>query len=171
MGILMSDDAYINQIPRNVICYTICMPFEYRRTIHFQDTDAAGVVYFAQILSICHEAYEASLQALGVDLRLFFSRGAIAVPITHTAADFHRPLRCGDEITVELTPTPTGEDSFEIQYRVLPAGGQVAAIASTRHVCIDPATRQRHPLTPELAQWLQRWSQVESAPTDATPTD
>ena len=48
------------------------MPFEYPRTIRFADTDAAGVVYFAQILSICHEAYEASLQASGIELRQFF---------------------------------------------------------------------------------------------------
>jgi len=147
------------------------MPFEHHRTIRFQDTDAAGVVYFAQILGICHEAYEASLQAAGIEVRTFFSRGAIAVPITHTAADFRRPLMCGDKITVELTPTLIGEASFESQYRVLQVGGTVAAIATTRHVCIDTASRQRHPLTPELTQWLQRWRQAESAPTDAAPPD
>ncbi|MBD2021122.1 1,4-dihydroxy-2-naphthoyl-CoA hydrolase, partial [Leptolyngbya sp. FACHB-36] len=45
------------------------MPFVYSRTVRFSDTDAAGVVYFASALSICHEAYEASLAAVGVDLR------------------------------------------------------------------------------------------------------
>ena len=147
------------------------MPSNYHRTIRFHDTDAAGVVYFAQILSICHEAYEASLQAAGVDLRTFFRRGAIAVPITHTTADFRRPLMCGDPIVVELTPTPLGEDSFEIQYRVLQADSKTAAIATTRHVCIDTASRQRHPLTPELTQWLRQWSRAEPAPTDAAPPD
>jgi len=145
------------------------MAFHYSRTIRFQDTDAAGVVYFAQILSICHEAYEASLRASGLELQQFFSRGAIAVPITHTAADFHRPLVCGDAITVELAPTQTDEHRFEIQYRVLQAGGKVAAIANTRHVCIETATRQRHPLTPELTQWLQQWRQADSSPTAAAP--
>lgn len=146
------------------------MPFEYSRTIRFQETDAAGVVYFARILSICHEAYEASLQASGIELKTFFSRGAIAVPITRTAADFRRPLMCGDTITVRLVPTQTGDDSFEIQYKVLLADKQ-AAIANTHHVCIDTPTRQRHPLTPELTQWLQQWSQVEPSPTGAAPTD
>ncbi|RZM82532.1 acyl-CoA thioesterase [Leptolyngbya iicbica] len=147
------------------------MTFDFLRTIRFQDTDAAGVVYFARLLSICHEAYEASLQASGIDLKTFFSRGAIAVPITHTAADFHRPLLCGDEIIVRLTPTPTGPDSFEIAYQMLNAGGKSAAIATTRHVCIETATRQRHPLTPELTQWLQQWSPTDSSPTAATPPD
>ena len=147
------------------------MTFDFLRTIRFQDTDAAGVVYFAQLLSICHEAYEASLQASDTDLKTFFSRGAIAVPITHTAADFHRPLMCGDVITVQLTPTATGDDSFEIAYQVLNAENKRAAIATTRHVCIDAATRRRRPLTPELVAWVQRWSGVDSSPTDVTQPD
>lgn len=132
------------------------MSFEYPRTIRFADTDAAGVVYFANILGLCHEAYEASLQTAGIDVTVFFSQGAIAVPITHTAADFRRPLRCGDAIAVSLVPAQTGNDSFDIQYRVLNAD-KVAAIAMTQHVCIDTATRQRHPLTADLVQWLRQW--------------
>jgi 1,4-dihydroxy-2-naphthoyl-CoA hydrolase len=141
------------------------MPFAYHRTIHFRDTDAAGVVYFAQILSICHEAYEASLQDSGIPLQTFFSRGDIAVPITHTTADFHRPLMCGDTITVQLTPTQTTPHSFEIQYTVVQAEGKTAAIATTRHVCIQTTTRQRHPLTPPLVQWLHQWTAPEPSPT------
>ena len=147
------------------------MTFEFLRTIRFQDTDAAGVVYFAQLLSICHEAYEASLQTSGIDLKTFFSRGAIAVPITHTAADFHRPLMCGDVTTVQLTPTSTGDDSFELAYRVLTVEKKLAAIATTRHVCIDTAMRRRRPLTPELVSWLQQWSLDDSSPTDVMRSD
>lgn len=138
------------------------MPFQYPRMIRFSDTDAAGVVYFAQILSICHETYEASLQASGLVLKTFFSLGTIAVPITHTSADFHRPLRCGDVATVNLTPTQTTSERFEIAYEVLTANEQMAATATTHHVCIDTATRQRRPLTAELIHWLQEWSEAAS---------
>lgn len=48
------------------------MSFYYTRIVHFQDTDAAGVIYFANILAICHEAYEASLAAFNINLRFFF---------------------------------------------------------------------------------------------------
>ena len=41
------------------------MPFTYERTIHFADTDAAGVVFFANYLRLCHEAYEEALAAAG----------------------------------------------------------------------------------------------------------
>ncbi|MGF1457753.1 MAG: acyl-CoA thioesterase [Leptolyngbyaceae cyanobacterium] len=145
--------------------------FNFERTIRFQDTDAAGVVYFAQVLSICHEGYEASLQATGVDLKVFFRGSTVAVPITHTTADLHRPLRCGDVIRVELQPMQISPDSFEIKYQLRAANGKIAAFATTRHVCIDTTTRQRQALSLELVQWLQTWGKSERSPIAAEQVD
>ncbi|MEM6398800.1 MAG: thioesterase family protein, partial [Cyanobacteria bacterium P01_D01_bin.116] len=64
------------------------MSFTYNRTIRFQDTDAAGVVYFANVLAICHEAYEASLESLGIDIKQFFTNSSTAFPIIHADVDF-----------------------------------------------------------------------------------
>lgn len=132
------------------------MHFTYSRTIHFQDTDAAGVVYFANVLSICHEAYEASLAASGIDLKQFFRITETAVPIIHASVDFYRPLFCGDRILVQLMPQQQGEDEFQVAYEIFlaEASDRSAAKAMTRHVCIDPATRSRKPLSKELVQWL-----------------
>ena len=93
------------------------MSFIYKYTIQFRDTDAAGVVYFTNILSICHVAYEASLIASGIDLKLFVNNPEFAVPITHASADFFKPLYCGDRITIELTPRSIDSCRFEITDR------------------------------------------------------
>ena len=48
------------------------MPFTYERTIRLGDTDAAGIMFFANYLVLCHEAYEASLAAANwVNISLF----------------------------------------------------------------------------------------------------
>ena len=149
------------------------MPFTYSRTIHFRDTDAAGVVYFAEMLNFCHEAYEASLAAAGIDLGAFFGGGAIAVPIVHAEVDFRRPLRCGDRVVIHLQAQATGADGFELQYRLTAEAGKVVATALTRHVSIDAATRQRSPLPPALQSWLQAVAAMADAPapTSAAPPD
>lgn len=136
------------------------MPFVYSRTVRFSDTDAAGVVYFASALSICHEAYEASLAAVGVDLRSFFAGEIGAVPIVHAEMDFFKPLFCGDCVEVHLTPTALTENEFEVAYRLALAGSvdRLVSRALTRNVCIDPATRRRIPLPDVLIQWHQQWS-------------
>lgn len=143
--------------------------FQYCRTIRFQDTDAAGVVYFAQIFSMCHEAYEESLRRVGIDLQTFFDGEAIAVPITRSEADFHRPLLCGTVITIQLTPQRLSPESFKITYQVVDNRQQIAAIATTNHVCIDTATRHRCALTADLVQWLHQWQQAAAVPTGREP--
>lgn len=131
------------------------MSFTYHRTIRFSDTDAAGVVYFANVLSICHEAYEASLAASGIHLQSFFNNSAVAIPIIHASVDLLRPMFCGDSIIILLTPQPLDEHKFEIAYQIIAASlEQPLAKAMTRHVCIAPSTRKKIQLPDELAEWL-----------------
>ncbi|MGB3512037.1 MAG: thioesterase family protein [Microcoleaceae cyanobacterium] len=132
------------------------MPFYYQRIVHFQDTDAAGVVYFANVLAMCHEAYEASLVAFGIHLKVFFSNQEMAIPIIHANVDFRRPMFCGDELTIELMPKSWGDDEFEISYQVFlkEVEERWVARAITKHVCIHPQTRSRQKLSDEMREWL-----------------
>lgn len=130
------------------------MPSVYQRTIRFQDTDAAGVVYFANILAMCHEAYEESLAASGINLKLFFTNPDIAIPIIHASVDFFRPMFCGDRVFIHQHPQQIGVDKFEINYTIS-TGNQQLAKAITRHVCINPVSRKKQNLPDELMQWFQ----------------
>jgi 1,4-dihydroxy-2-naphthoyl-CoA hydrolase len=130
------------------------MPFIYKRTIRFPDTDAAGVVYFANILSICHEAYEASLAASGINLKAFFTNPITAFPIVHTNVDFLRPMYCGDDLNISLIPQKLGADKFEITYEIS-LDKVLVAKAVTRHVCIDVNSRTKQELSDEIMRWLE----------------
>jgi 1,4-dihydroxy-2-naphthoyl-CoA hydrolase len=133
------------------------MSFTYHRTIHFKDTDAAGVVYFSNALSICHEAYEALLETLMINLKEYFSGKSLAVPIVHAEIDFMQPMYCGDKIYIVLSGIIQLESTFILKYEIYQNDLDVdkpIAIASTRHVAIDPVTRKRSKLPTELIQWL-----------------
>jgi 1,4-dihydroxy-2-naphthoyl-CoA hydrolase len=134
------------------------MAFLYHRTVRFADTDAAGVVYFANVLNLCHEAYEASLAAAGIDLHPFFTQSHLAIPIVATDAKFLHPLRCGDSLVIQLIPTLTGADSFSLAYTLALASNLEVnvALATTKHVCILPQQRQRQPLPPDILAWLEQ---------------
>lgn len=137
------------------------MPFAYARTIRFSDTDAAGIVFFARYLAICHEAYEEALATAGLPLATFFSDHGVIVPIAKSEASYLRPLACGEKIRVEVTPRRLSENSFALEFFLwklpLPgsaAGEKRAAVARTEHVCISSATRERQPLPAALAAWV-----------------
>lgn len=135
------------------------MAFTINHTVRFDETDAAGVVYFANELVICHGAYEASLAAAGIDLRHFFRSGPLGYPIVRATIDFNQPMYCGDPVTIWLEPERTNESGFEIRYQLtnVEPDRPPLAQAITHHVCINTETRQRHPLPPAMEAWLQRW--------------
>ncbi|HAA28491.1 MAG TPA: 1,4-dihydroxy-2-naphthoyl-CoA hydrolase [Cyanobacteria bacterium UBA8553] len=136
------------------------MPFTHNRTVCFRDTDAAGVVYFSNVLSICHEAYEASLVASDINLKLFFNNPVVAIPIIHASIDFYSPMFCGDQLLIHLIPQQLNDNKFEITYQIVAATSseQQLAKAITKHVCIDPITRTKTQLPEEIIHWLLYWS-------------
>jgi 1,4-dihydroxy-2-naphthoyl-CoA hydrolase len=133
------------------------MPSSYQRTVHFADTDAAGVVFFANYAAICHEAYEESLAAAGINLSEFFRDMGIVVPVSKCESEYLRPLLCGDRVRVDLRPKALSDNSFEISFELTRLGppDKVAARVRTEHVCIDSKTRARRPLAGALAQWVR----------------
>ncbi len=142
--------------------------YTYYRTIRFQDTDAAGVVYFANVLSMCHEAYEASIGSVGINLKVFFSNSTVAFPIVHANVTFFQPLFCGDRLTIVVTPQKLDDSKFEVNYEVTIAD-RVAAKAVTRHVCIDTSSRAKRDLTEEIHQWLESPHSPNPPPGVETP--
>ncbi|WP_066380102.1 acyl-CoA thioesterase [Anabaena sp. CA = ATCC 33047] len=130
------------------------MSFTYHRTIRFQDTDAAGVVYFANILSICHEAYEESLAISGINIQQFFTHPKVAFPIVHASVDFFRPIFCGDKLLISLIPQKISLEKLEITYEIY-SDDVIIAKAVTRHVCIDASSRTKQELPGEIIQWLE----------------
>jgi 1,4-dihydroxy-2-naphthoyl-CoA hydrolase len=134
------------------------MPYAYTRTIHFPDTDAAGVVFFANYLAICHEAYEEALGAAGLDVATFFSANGIVVPIAKSSAEYLRPLRVGDKVRVTVRPEPLSENSFALNYELtrLNPIAKLAARVRTEHVSTSLQLRERVPLPAPLAAWVNQ---------------
>ena len=132
------------------------MSFSYTRTIRLADTDAAGVVYFAQTLSLCHEAYEESLASAGIALADLLGGNGVIVPISRSEAEYLRPLRAGEKVRIVVTPEPAGPDSFTTRFEVYRLGtpDKLAARVKTEHVCTSPAKRARVPLPDDLAAWV-----------------
>lgn len=131
------------------------MPYE--RLIYLADTDAAGVVYFAHLLSICHEAYEFSLAQFGINVKDFLKDAVVALPISQAEIKFFQPLFCGDRIQIDFTAQSLSENEFELQYKIY-LGEILVGKAKTRHVCINTVHRKRIPLPETLQDWLANFS-------------
>jgi 1,4-dihydroxy-2-naphthoyl-CoA hydrolase len=125
------------------------------KTIHLNDTDAAGVVYFASLLSLCHEVYEDSLLLAKINIKSFLGSGELALPIVHAEIDFKKPIFCGDKIDIYLSPEVLSETSFAVNYQVCFSDTLITtATAKTIHVCIDFLDKKSRTLPKSLLSWI-----------------
>ena len=136
------------------------MDFSYNRTVYLADTDAAGVVYFASAMNMCHEAYEESLAKAGINWQYLLTESMIAMPIVHAEVSFFRPMFCGDRLLIKLVPKQISESKFAIDYQIFPITSieQLVAQGSTKHVCIDSRTRSKVNFPEPIIQWLQAFA-------------
>ena len=134
------------------------MGYSYQRTVQLADTDAAGVVYFATLLHICHEAYEQCLTEMGLDWQALLNAKKIALPIVHADIDFFQPLRWGDRLTIELFPAIATDKlgQFTVTYQIHKESRvKLVSIAKTTHVAIAPIDQKRRQLPDIFEKWLK----------------
>ena len=103
--------------------------------VYFYDADPAGIIFYASLFKYVHAAYEDFMRSLSTERNFFFDRDYI-LPIMHAEADYVKPIRVGDELTIEVNVSLLKNSSFELSYKFYKDGGQFTALAKTVHVCV-----------------------------------
>jgi 1,4-dihydroxy-2-naphthoyl-CoA hydrolase len=132
------------------------MAFEHSLRVRFQHTDPAGIVFFANVLVYCHEAYEELLRAGGMPLEEFLGKREQILPLGHAEVTFKRPMRVGQLVRIRVSVGRLGERSFRLEYDLFDEAGQHLATAATVHVSVDPSTHQSTAIPPPLRSLLQQ---------------
>jgi 4-hydroxybenzoyl-CoA thioesterase len=128
----------------------------YERPVHFEDVDAAHIVFFGRFMSYCHEAMEHFFGALdGGYVRLITER-KIGLPAVHVVCDFAAPLRYGDVAVVQTTVTKVGTTSATLRYELYRKRDQ-ARVAVVEHVVVatDLTKLEKIPLPPDVRAALE----------------
>lgn len=101
--------------------------FTYKRRIAFHETDAAGVVYFANFFHLAEEAETHALASLGNVV----TRDGYLYPRVHVEADYLAPLRFFDEVSVHAYIIRTGSSSMSWKFEIFNGHEICAVVKST----------------------------------------
>lgn len=126
-------------------------------TIKLHDTDAAGVLFFANQFRIVHDVYEQFLIRIGCSFRERFTVGDFHIPIVHAEADFLQPLQVGDTIEITLSVSEVGNTSFTLAYQLIDLDGWVVGNVETVHVTTDPASKSKIDLPDGFREKIQEF--------------
>jgi acyl-CoA thioester hydrolase len=123
--------------------------FELLQRVYWEDTDAGGVVYYANYLKFMERCRTEWLRFLGIDqLRLRLDRG-LQFAVVSVAVDFLLPAVLNDEIivTAELERLSGATISFK---QTIMRGEAQLIDASTRVACLDSGTLKPRAIPKDL---------------------
>jgi len=137
--------------------------YTHETTIRLRDTDAAGVVYFSAAFDLAHEAFEAFMDSVGMDIGIILRSNAYDLPIVNAEARFIKPMFAGDRIRIGVLVTRMGETSFTLSYRFRNRGDEETVYASITHVVVHRVERKKIAIPKELGAALSEISGMGDA--------
>jgi len=80
------------------------MPHTFHCRVYYEDTDLAGIVYYANYLKFIERARTEWVAGLGIDQVALKAAQGIVFAVRRVEADYIAPARFQDDLTVRTTP-------------------------------------------------------------------
>ena len=126
-------------------------------TVYFEDTDTAGVVYYANYLKFMERARSDFIRAVGVDQVAELRSTGSAYAVVEVDIRYRMPARLGDDLQVVSTVDQVRASSVHIQQRVM-RGPELLTDARVTAAFLDGDGRPRR----QPPEWVEKFSQIVS---------
>ncbi len=138
------------------------MAFESRIKVRFGDEDHAQIVYYPRFFHFFHCAFEDFFDEQGFRYRDCLDVDRVGWPAVHAEADFERPVRFGEVITVSLVISALGTKSVTFDYVVTNEEGRRACTGRVVVACISMDTFEGRPILDKHRALFERHLEVRS---------
>jgi acyl-CoA thioester hydrolase len=134
-----------------------CLPVR----VYYEDTDAAGVVYYANYLRFIERARTDWLRTLGVNQGVLMESHGIAFAVRSLEADYLKPARLDDELIVHSTLEEVGRAQVVFRQNVM-RGEELLFSARVRVVSFDPLTARAAAIPKTIQEKFKALEKVAS---------
>jgi acyl-CoA thioester hydrolase len=124
-------------------------------TVYFEDTDAYGIVYYANYLKFMERARSDFIRAVGVDQAAELAASGSAYAVVEVDIRYRRPARLGDDLQVISTVDQVRASSVHIQQRVM-RGSELLTEARVVAAFLDGEGRPRRQPKP----WVEKFTRI-----------
>jgi acyl-CoA thioester hydrolase len=121
--------------------------------VYYEDTDAGGVVYYANYLKFLERARTEFMRALGYDLRELALDPGILFVVANVEVDYRRPARHDDQLEVSVAIAERGRAGMTFAQQVR-RGAELLVEARVRVACVDAASFRPKALPDDIAERL-----------------
>lgn len=104
--------------------------------VYYEDTDAGGVVYYANYLKYLERGRTEFLRQLGFEQRLLARETGIAFAVRSFSAEYLKPARLDDELVVATAVEALGRAQVTFAQSIQ-RGEETLLTAKVRVACLD----------------------------------
>jgi acyl-CoA thioester hydrolase len=122
-------------------------------SVYFEDTDAFGVVYYANYLKFMERARSDMIRAAGVDQVAELNATGSAYVVVEVNIRYRAPGRLGDDLRVISTLLQVRAPSVDIQQRVM-RGNELLTDATVTAAFLDKGGRPRR----QPKEWVSKFN-------------
>lgn len=115
---------------------TVPQPFSWPVRVYYEDTDAGGVVYYANYLNFMERARTEWLRALGYEQPQMAKTHGVLFVVRAVHIDYLKPSRFDDSLQVTVEVVNVGGSRIRFAQRVL-RGNEEVACAEVDVVCVS----------------------------------
>jgi acyl-CoA thioester hydrolase len=123
--------------------------------VYFEDTDVAGIVYYANYLRFIERARSDMLRLVGVDQRGALEGGQGVYAVAEIAVKYRAPAKLGDDLVVVTEIEAVRAASVLIHQRVMRAD-QLLADARVTAAFLSPDGRPRR----QPGEWVEAFERL-----------
>ena len=116
--------------------------FTWEVRVYYEDTDAGGIVYYANYLKFFERARTEWLRSLGVNQDNLLREHDAMFVVKNVSADYHAPARLDDVIKLTLRIDKLGRASIQFVQEAW-CGDRLLNTAHVKVGCVDSALRPR----------------------------
>ena len=104
--------------------------------VYWEDTDAGGVVYYANYLKFLERARTEWLRSFGVEQTELAEQDGVLFVVRRVEADYLKPARFNDALSVECRLADTGQASVTFD-QCVKRGEEVLLTARVKAACVS----------------------------------
>ena len=126
------------------------MSHDFTLRVYYEDTDLAGIVYYANYLKFIERARTEWVRGLGIDQSTLKSAGGLVFAVRRVEVDYLKPARFDDELRVEtrlasLSPARIllDQDIFRVDDKLTTARVTLVCLTATGRAARLPADIRR----------------------------
>jgi acyl-CoA thioester hydrolase len=128
-------------------------------SVYFEDTDAYGIVYYANYLKFMERARSDFIRAIGVDQAAELRSTGSAYAVVEVDIRYRRPARLGDDLQVVSTVEQVRSSSVDIHQRVM-RGPELLTDAKVTAAFLDGQGRPRR----QPKDWVDKLKAITTEP-------